>query len=115
MKPLRVTAAWTKVVSSISPDAACVGVESDQLHEISAILITQGVHIYPEVVVLVEVIHGVDNAVGLCVGDLFSHQPRVQAQPGSGMCFVKWYSCSACSRLMCLERPEDVGKSTRLP
>lgn len=60
-----------EVESKNLPDAACVFEETDQLHEISAVFITQGVYINVEVFVLVEGIHCVDNAVGLLVSNLF--------------------------------------------
>lgn len=41
------------------PDAACVEVVSDKLHEISPMFIAQGVHVDVEVFVLLEIIHRV--------------------------------------------------------
>lgn len=53
------------------PDAARIGVETNQLHEIRAVLITQSVNVNLEILVLLEVVHCVHDAVGLVVSDLF--------------------------------------------
>ena len=78
MKPLRVVPE-----EAGSPDAACAGVESDQLHEVCAVLVAQGVHIKPENLVLLEVVHRVDNVGSLLVRDLLFLAPtRGESRPG---------------------------------